>query len=89
MILISATDEWRRAHPGAAIGLLELTDVENTHPSDALDERKRKTEADLRDRYRGFTRNDFRSLPVMAAYDDTTSASKRSITSSCRSSPSS
>lgn len=69
MILISATDEWRKAHPGAAIGLLELSHVENIHPSRELDERKRKTEADLRERYRGFTRNDFRSLPVMAAYD--------------------
>ena len=25
MLLISATDEWRSAHPGATIGLLELT----------------------------------------------------------------
>ncbi len=69
MISISATDEWRRAHPGAVIGLLELAEVQNTHPSRELDERKRKIEAHLRERYRGFTRHDLRSLPVMAAYD--------------------
>ncbi len=69
MILISATQEWRAAHPGAVIGLLELVDVENTDPSHKLDERKRKTEANLRERYQGFARHDLKSLPVMAAYD--------------------
>ena len=65
---ISATAEWRTAHPGAVIGLLELSRVANTLPSLELDARKRETEARLRDRYRGFTRQDFLSLPVMAAY---------------------
>jgi DNA/RNA-binding domain of Phe-tRNA-synthetase-like protein len=69
MLMVSATDEWRTAHPGAAIGLLELADVENRHASRPLDERKRETEARLRERYQGLTRNDLRSLPVMAAYD--------------------
>ena len=31
MLLISATDEWRTNHPGAVIGLLEISGVENTH----------------------------------------------------------
>ena len=69
MLIISATDEWRTAHPGAVIGLLELSGVENVHPSSQLDERKRETEARLRERYLGFTRKDFLSLPVMSAYD--------------------
>jgi DNA/RNA-binding domain of Phe-tRNA-synthetase-like protein len=68
MLLISASAEWRTTHPGAAIGLLELSGVENTHPSLQLDDRKRETEARLRDRYRGFARRDFLALPVMAAY---------------------
>ena len=68
MLSISATAEWRAAHPGAVIGLLELSSVENAHPSLRLDERKREMEARLRERYRGFTRQDFVSLPVMAAY---------------------
>ena len=65
---ISATAEWRTAHPGAVIGLLELSRVANTLPSLELDARKRETEARLRERYRGFTRQDFLSLPLMAAY---------------------
>jgi len=68
MLLISATDEWRIAHPGAIIGLLELSGVENTRPSPKLDERKRETETHLRERYQGFSRPDFLSLPVMSAY---------------------
>jgi DNA/RNA-binding domain of Phe-tRNA-synthetase-like protein len=69
MLSISATDEWRTAHPGAVIGLLELSDVENTHPSPRLDEQKREVETRLRERYKGFTRQDFLSLPVMSDYE--------------------
>ena len=69
MLLISATDEWRTTHSGAVIGLLELSNVENTHLSLQLNDRKRETEARLRARYRGFTRQDFLSLPVMSAYE--------------------
>ena len=68
MLLISATEEWRTAHPGAVIGLLELSRVENAHPSPQLDDRKRETEARLRERYKEFTRQEFLALPVMAAY---------------------
>ena len=50
------------------IGLLELSSVENSRPSLALDDRKRQTEARVRQRYQGFTRRDFLALPVMAAY---------------------
>ncbi len=69
MLSISATAEWRAAHPGAAIGLLELSNVDNSHPSPQLNDRKREVEARLRERYRGFTRKQFLALPVMAAYD--------------------
>ena len=69
MLLISGTDEWRTTHTGAIIGILELSEVENAHPSPQLDERKRETEARLRTLYRGFTRQDFLALPVMSAYE--------------------
>src|SRR5919108_3159967 len=69
MLLISATDEWRTTHSGAVIGLLELSGLENIHSSPKLDERKREMEAHLRERYRGFSRHDFLSLPVMSAYE--------------------
>jgi DNA/RNA-binding domain of Phe-tRNA-synthetase-like protein len=69
MLAISATEEWRTAHPGAVIGLLEVSGLENTGSSARLNERKRGVEARLRERYRGFTRQELVALPVMAAYD--------------------
>ena len=69
MVSISATGGWRNAHPGATIGLLEISGIENTHSSSRLDERKLETEARLRERYQGFTRQDFLALPVMLAYE--------------------
>ena len=69
MNLISGTAEWRAAHPGAVIGLLELDGVENTLPSPQLNQRKREVEARLRKDCAGFSRKDFLALPVMAAYE--------------------
>ena len=69
MLTVSATEEWRIAHPGAVIGLLELSGTENARRSTNLDERKREAEARLRERYKGFTRQDFLSLPVMSDYE--------------------
>ena len=69
MLLISVTDVWRITHCGAVIGLLEVSGVANTRSSPMLDERKRVTAARLRERYKGFTRQDFLSLPVMSAYE--------------------
>jgi DNA/RNA-binding domain of Phe-tRNA-synthetase-like protein len=68
MLSITATDNWRISHPGAVIGLLELSDVDNTRSSPKLDAHKRETEARLRGHYAGYTRQDFLSLPVMTAY---------------------
>jgi DNA/RNA-binding domain of Phe-tRNA-synthetase-like protein len=42
--------------------------VDNSISSAELESRKRETEARLRERYQGFTRQDFLSLPVMSAY---------------------
>lgn len=69
MLSISVTEEWRTTHPEAVIGLLELSGVANTHASRQLEERKRETEARLRERYKGFSRQEFLSLAVMSDYE--------------------
>ena len=69
MLLISGTAEWQQSHPGAVIGVLELAGIENTCSSPRLDERKREMEAYLRERYKGFTRQDFLALPTMSEYE--------------------
>ena len=68
MLAISPTGEWRAAHPGGAIGLLELSGIDAAPTPTRLGDRKRETEARLRARYQGLTRQDFSSLPVMSAY---------------------
>lgn len=68
MLAINATDAWRKAHPGAQIGLLEISGVDNTKLAPALDQEKRAIEGRLREKYAGFSREDFLALPVMAAY---------------------
>jgi len=69
MLSITATDEWQASHPGGIIGLLELSGAGGARSSPELDARKRETEARLRERYQGFARKDFLSLPILAAYD--------------------
>jgi DNA/RNA-binding domain of Phe-tRNA-synthetase-like protein len=69
MLSISATNELQNTHPGALIGLLELSNVTVLSASPQLNEQKRETEKRLRHRYTGFTRQDFLSLPVISAYD--------------------
>jgi len=68
MIDIQGTTAWYEGHPGAVIGLLELTGVQNAQVSQALNQRKRETEAMLREKFAGYTRKEFLALPVMDAY---------------------
>ena len=68
MLPITATHAWRAAHPGAAIGLLEISGADNTAPCAALEDARRAVEARLRQRYAGFTRREFLDIPSMAIY---------------------
>lgn len=69
MLNITGTADWKEAHPGAIIGLLEITNVQNTTASPELNQRKRLVEAHLRKAYAGFTRREFLALSTMAAYE--------------------
>lgn len=69
MLNITGTEEWKSAHPGAVFGLLEVSRVTNNHASSpTLDDRKREVESRLRAKYKDFSRQDFLSIPAMAAY---------------------
>jgi DNA/RNA-binding domain of Phe-tRNA-synthetase-like protein len=65
---VTATGAWMRAHPGARIGLLEISQVSNRGASPELDARKRALEAKLREKYATFTRAQFVALPVLREY---------------------
>lgn len=68
MLTVTASNDWREHHPGAVIGLLELSGVTNSPASPALDQHKREVEHILRERYAGFSRADFLQLFVLDHY---------------------
>jgi DNA/RNA-binding domain of Phe-tRNA-synthetase-like protein len=68
MLTITATDAWKERHPGAQMGLLEISGVDNTKPSAVLEQEKRAIEGRLREKYANFSRENFLALPVMDAY---------------------
>jgi len=69
VLRIITSPDWHNTHAGAIIGLLELSGVVQPRTSARLDKHKRETEARLRKLYKSFIRQDFLSLPVIAAYD--------------------
>jgi DNA/RNA-binding domain of Phe-tRNA-synthetase-like protein len=68
MLTIQVSDEWRNTHPGAQIGLLEISGVDNSRPAPVLIQEKQSIEQRLRERYGGISRNDLLGIPVMGAY---------------------
>lgn len=68
MLKVIPTDAWKETHPGAQIGLLEISGADNTKPTPALEQAKRAIEGRLREKYAGFSRDDLLALPVMQAY---------------------
>jgi DNA/RNA-binding domain of Phe-tRNA-synthetase-like protein len=69
MLDITTTSTWHATHPGATIGLLEISGAPNLPTSPALEDRKRAMETHLREQYAGFSRQDFLALPAISAYD--------------------
>ncbi|MEI6289194.1 MAG: phenylalanine--tRNA ligase beta subunit-related protein [Chloroflexota bacterium] len=68
MLIITETERWRLAHPGALGGFLEVNDIEAVDHSGELDARKKIIEEKIRNKYANFSRQDFLAIPVMEAY---------------------
>jgi DNA/RNA-binding domain of Phe-tRNA-synthetase-like protein len=66
---MEVSDAFRTTFPGAKLGLLAMTGVNNPAAHPLLEERKAGVEAELRQRYAGFERAMFKELPVIQAYD--------------------
>jgi DNA/RNA-binding domain of Phe-tRNA-synthetase-like protein len=65
---IQVADDWRKAYPGASVGILVLDGVENPPEHPALAEHVRQVEDDLRSRWAGKTRADLNQLREFEAY---------------------
>ena len=70
MVHIETAERWHVTFPGGHVGVLLVGNVDNTKRSTPLDARKREVEARLRERYAGFSRDDFLELETLKAYRD-------------------
>jgi DNA/RNA-binding domain of Phe-tRNA-synthetase-like protein len=63
------SEAWKQAYPGAAVGTLTMTEVQNPTHHAELDARKRALEQALRSRLADHDRAMLRALPILQAYD--------------------
>jgi len=64
------SDAWKRAYPGAAVGVLVMRNVLNPERHAALDKRKEELENQLRARFSDYDRAALKALPTIQAYND-------------------
>jgi hypothetical protein len=68
MLRVQPTPAWCATHPGACIGLLEISGIDNRVAAPSLEARKREVQQVLRSTYGPFERAQLAALPVLAAY---------------------
>jgi DNA/RNA-binding domain of Phe-tRNA-synthetase-like protein len=68
--VLIATDAWTSTFPGAAVGVLVMSGVDNPEQSAALEARKRELEDDLRASAAQLGRDGVPSEPIVRAYVD-------------------
>ena len=67
--MLTPTNAWRSAYPGAHAGVLAMSEVANPREHGGLDERKRALEEELRLRWADGDRAAIKALPLIDAYD--------------------
>lgn len=67
MFIVS--DAWKRAYPGAVVGILAMRQVVNPDRHPALDRRKDELEEQLRSRFSSYDRASLKALPTLHAYN--------------------
>jgi DNA/RNA-binding domain of Phe-tRNA-synthetase-like protein len=67
--MIEAASAWKRAYPGAFVGVLAMHGVENPERHQGLDLKKAELEETLRARFSSHDRKSLRAIPVLGAYD--------------------
>jgi len=66
--MLTVTDAWKAAYPGAAVGVLAMRDVANPDHHPVLDARKEELESQLRSRFSGGDRAALRALEPIQTY---------------------
>jgi len=68
--MFTVSDAWKKAYPGAAIGILAMQGVVNPDSHPELDARKAELENALRARFSDHDRAALKAMPVIRAYND-------------------
>src|SRR4030067_2508223 len=66
--MLTISDSWKQAYPGAVVGILSLGGVANPEQHASLAQRKAALEGALRLRFAGYDRAGLRDIPVLQAY---------------------
>ena len=66
--MLTVSEAWKTAYPGAAVGVLVMRDVLNPERHAALDKRKKEMENQLRSRFSDYDRAALKTLPTIQAY---------------------
>ena len=69
MVMLTVSDAWKAAFPGAAVGILAMRNVANPEHDAELERRKEELESQLRTRFAGSNRASLLALPTLQAYD--------------------
>lgn len=67
--MLTVSETWKTAYPGAAVGILVMRNVVNPDHHPALDSHKAELENQLRSRFAGRSRAALKALPTIQAYD--------------------
>lgn len=67
--MIIKVNEWAGKYPGASVGILIMLNVTNERSSEELNRHKREIEAELRIRYKEFSRKKIKSIHPIDVYD--------------------
>ena len=67
--VFTVSEAWKRAYPGAAVGVLAMRKVVNPESHAALDKRKEELENQLRARFSDYDRAGLKALPTIQAYN--------------------
>jgi len=67
--MITTSQRWKDAYPGASVGILFMRRVLNPSSHQALDARKAELESELRNRFANCSRNDIKDTEPIRAYN--------------------
>jgi DNA/RNA-binding domain of Phe-tRNA-synthetase-like protein len=66
--MFNVTDAWKKAFPGAVVGVLAMQHVSNPEQHAGLEQHKEELQAALRARYAGASRETLAAIPALRAY---------------------